>query len=61
MSRRSEKQRLLNEEFDDYKINFSRVLKKNSKNLSKLRDAERRRKNKNYAKRRRGNFIFRRG
>lgn len=61
MSRRSEQKRQLNDEFGEYNVNINRVLKKSSKDLSKLKEARRRRKNKSYAKRKRGNFIFRRG
>jgi hypothetical protein len=60
MSRRSEKRRQLSDEFDEYSVNIDRVLKRASKDLSKLKDA-RRRRNKNYAKRKRGDFIYRRG
>ncbi len=60
MSRRSEQRRQLNDEFDGYDVNVDRVLKRASKDPSKLKEAKRRR-NKNYAKRKRGDFIFRRG
>jgi hypothetical protein len=60
MSRRSEQRRQLNDEFDGYDVNVDRILKRVSKDSSKLKEAQRRR-NKNYVKRKRGNFIFRRG
>ncbi|MFA7101455.1 MAG: hypothetical protein WC196_07010 [Bacilli bacterium] len=60
MSRRSEQRRQLNDEFDGYDVNVDRALKRASKDLNKLKEAQRRR-NKNYAKRKRGDFIFRRG
>ncbi len=60
MSRRSEQRRQLNDEFDGYDVNVDRVLKRVSKDSSKLKEA-RRRRNKNYSKRKRGDFIFRRG
>ncbi len=60
MSRRSERQRVLSDELDGYDVNVNRVLKRSSKDLKKLKDAKKRR-NKNYAKRKRGGFIFRRG
>lgn len=60
MSRRSEKRRTLDEELDGYDINIDRVLKRSSKDLKKLKEAKRMR-NKNYAGRKRGKFIYRRG
>lgn len=60
MSRRSEKRRNLSEDLDGYDVNINRVLKRSSKDLKKLKEAKRLR-NRNYAGRKRGKFIYRRG
>jgi hypothetical protein len=62
MSRRSkERERILDDfELDKYGVNISRILKKNSKNLQKLKEAKRGR-SRTYRLRMQGRFIFRKG
>lgn len=62
MSRRSRERQNLTDELnlDEYNININRILKKNSKNLQKLKEAKRGR-TKSYRLRKQGRFIFRKG
>jgi len=62
MSRRSRERERISEDFelDKYNVNVDRILKKNSKNHQKLKEAKRGR-SRTYNLRKQGRFIFRRG
>jgi len=57
VSKRGEYRKQLNEELNGYDINVNRVLKRNSKNLDRLKEAKRQGKQ-SYRRRRSGYYIF---
>ncbi len=62
MSRRSKERERISDDFElaEYDVNINRILKKNSKNPQKLKEAKRGR-SRTYRLRKQGRFIFRKG